>query len=428
MKYRYFIVKLYNEIKKLHQEQFPIIHRDDSNNQLLVYRGQKIFEHDWKLLENNVGGLVCINSFLSTTLYEDIAMQFALACPEEKTVAVIFRITLDRRVSSSIFANISGQSSMGYEAEVLLSPGIVFRVDKIAYDDVFDRWIVNLIATDPDKDSLLSFMLSESETSTLGQVLYQTGEYEAAPCLGKGDYNRALHYYREAYELECVEGETKQLAEICHDMGFAYIEIGALRLGVEYLEKALDIQNTVLPANHYHLGCTYTNLGDYYRARNESGQALEYYQHALDTFQCSRQHDNNIVAQAHFRIAQLYVYMHQYDMVTRTLEQLAKAYGRMANGLGLASVYMRIVIYTYYSTANLKQCATYTEYVLTIRRQHLDADHKLIGITHYILGSLQLGAHMQCFPAHDFAALINGQKNLMRAAEILKSCPTYSIK
>ncbi|CAF1434529.1 unnamed protein product, partial [Adineta ricciae] len=488
MKYRYFIVKLYNEIKKLHQEQFPIVHSDDSRNQLLVYRGQKLFAHDWKLLENSVGGLVCINSFLSTTLYEGIAMQFAYACREEKTVAVIFRITLDRRVLSSIFADISGQSSITYEAEVLLSPGVVFRVENIAYDDAFDRWVVNLIATDPDKDSLLSFMLSKSDRTSLGQVLYQTGEYDAArdycelmlrytgehlthysilgnifkeikeydqalenhykalkfvtsiyQCsvvyynlglayLGKGDYNRALHYHHEAYELECVEGETEKLALIYHNMGFAYIKIGALRLGVDYLEKALDIQNSVLPSNHYHLGCTYLNLGDYYRAQNESGQALEYYQHALDIFRCSRQHDQNAVTRAHFRIAKLYSDMDRYDMMTRTFEQLIKAYGRMANGLALARVYMMIMECTFYSERNLKQCATYAEYILTIRRQHLDADHRLIGITHYILGSLQLGAHMQCFPAHDFAALINGQKNLMRAAEILKSCPTYSIK
>ena len=87
---------------------------------------------------------------------------------------------LDRRASSYVFANISLLSSMPNENEVLLSLGIVFRVEKIAYNDVFDRWSVSLIATDPNKNSLLSFMLSESETTNLGQRLYQTGEYEAA--------------------------------------------------------------------------------------------------------------------------------------------------------------------------------------------------------------------------------------------------------
>ncbi|UJR12444.1 hypothetical protein I4U23_016620 [Adineta vaga] len=491
IKYRYFIVKLHNELKILHQEQYPIVYKDDDkeeedlHNKFLVYRGQGIFPHDLDLLKNNIGGLVCINSFLSTTSDEELAIAFAQKCEEKATVAVIFQIMLDRRVLSAIFADISTYSNMKNEPEILLSMGCVFRVENVMYDKISDRWSVNIYLTDPNEDSLFSYMLKEFEDKNLGQVLYQMEEYEAArdycqlmlrytndhlihystlgnvlkemgeydqalenhynalklvksiyECteifynigvtyLGKHNSYRALQYYHEASELECVEGETMKLAEIYHDMGLAYINIGALRLGVNYLEKALNIQKNILPSNHYHLGYTYLNLGDYYRNRNEIKQAMEYYQNALEIFRCSRRQDKELVIKTHIRIGQLYINMEQYDMTRKTFEQLAHIYGKTINGLALANIYMYIVVYIFFPKYNFLQCISYIEYVLSIRKQNLPTNHILIGITFYNLGSFQLIFHRQSSSKTDLTILEASRSNLMHAIDILTSHSSY---
>ena len=485
IKYQYFIVKLYNEIDRLHHEQF-ISTTTNQTTLFYVYRGQLMLSQDLNILKNNIGGIVSMNYFLSTTLDQDIASIFSEG-QRGITINVLFHILLDCRISSAVFADISQFSTMSYEKEILLSPGMVFRIQSVAYEDTIDKWIVHLNLIDPNEDSLLSFMSTDLKNSHFGQILYQMGEYETArdycqfmltntdrplsyhsilgntfkelndydralenhfsalryvtsiyQCstiyyniglayLGKDDYTNAIRYYHEASELECVEGETMYLAEIYHDLGLAYISKGSLSVGLSYLERAFDIQKLILPENHYHLGITYFSLGNIYSNQNEIDRALDYYQHALDIFRCSRRTDDHLIINVHSSIVRLYLQTKQYDMARRTFENLAQIYGDRNNYLTLTRIYFDLITSVLFPQQEFFQCINFIEYILSINRKHLPENHRLIGVILYILGSFQLFLFRSNSENNSSDLIKLSCTNLEQSKEILKQYTNYLV-
>lgn len=129
--FRLVIIDLYRQLNQLFQSSMSSIQRHT------VYRGQRMSYSEIQNLHSNTNGLISWNSFVSTTLHETRAKSFSQkAKPEERkeTVAVVFALILDPEIARTInkpFADISGQSRYASEAEVLLSIGTVFRLDKV---------------------------------------------------------------------------------------------------------------------------------------------------------------------------------------------------------------------------------------------------------------------------------------------------------
>ena len=104
---------------------------------LTVYRGQRMTVTEIDKLLNNINGLISMNSFVSTTLIEAKAHDFSHKYKpgqQEKTVPVVFKLTLDVALAQAInkpFADISKESRYAAEAEVLLSIGTTFRIQSI---------------------------------------------------------------------------------------------------------------------------------------------------------------------------------------------------------------------------------------------------------------------------------------------------------
>jgi hypothetical protein len=117
---------------------------------LTVYRGQRMAPSEMKKLCNNIGGLISMNSFVSTTLNEATTRRFLQESKhgqQEQTVAVLFKLTLDveiARKTNKPFADIRNQSYFPLEEEILLSMGTVFRIEKINQESS-DIW--HVIAT-----------------------------------------------------------------------------------------------------------------------------------------------------------------------------------------------------------------------------------------------------------------------------------------
>ncbi len=70
-KYRYFLVDLFNQLAFLHKQQYK-----DQKDYLTVYRGQMMFQDELMKLKQNVGHLISINTFFSTSASCAVAANF----------------------------------------------------------------------------------------------------------------------------------------------------------------------------------------------------------------------------------------------------------------------------------------------------------------------------------------------------------------
>ena len=97
---------------------------------MIVYRGQTISADQIKKLKKNRGGFLLFNSFLSTSMKQDIAMIFIFG----SKLAVLFEMHIDPSVQNISIINIEDISYLKKETcehELLFAMGSVFRIVNI---------------------------------------------------------------------------------------------------------------------------------------------------------------------------------------------------------------------------------------------------------------------------------------------------------
>lgn len=129
---RYFICDLYAELSKLHQDQWSDPLKRVAI--LTLFRGKNIPKAEFEQLQKSEGELAVINSFVSTSMCQDVALHFV----DENDLArridvpVIFRMDINLSENcSKPLASIRSYSKMRDEYEFLLSMGIIFKIGSI---------------------------------------------------------------------------------------------------------------------------------------------------------------------------------------------------------------------------------------------------------------------------------------------------------
>lgn len=142
-----------------------------------MYRGQFIAPSELNRLKENVGGLVLFNTFISTSVDRDVVMLFLDTQGNDRRFeAVLFEYIIDPSIplsDASPFADISHLSQMPDEGEVLISIGLVARIESISNDETFPRVQSIRLRFDLFKDTILN----EYQRS-LFQMLEKTGGNE----------------------------------------------------------------------------------------------------------------------------------------------------------------------------------------------------------------------------------------------------------
>ena len=114
-----------------------------------LYRGQLLFTDDLNKLKENVGKLITVTSFLSTSVYAHTAAMFAGTSDSDSTLSsVLFIINIKLNDTKAIFADIQSLSYFRDEREYLFSLRSMFRINAI---DVWGTtWVIELTAADED--------------------------------------------------------------------------------------------------------------------------------------------------------------------------------------------------------------------------------------------------------------------------------------
>lgn len=159
----------------------------------VVYRGQRITFAELENVQRNVGRLISLNSFISTTPDREFAKVMSGMGVESVVASIVFEIHIDpvNAQSSLPFADITHLSKMQGECEVLLCMGTVLRVESVETNDS-DRitWIrLSLHAYKSDRITQMkkcmttkhlgSQSISESYLIlSLARILSEIGEYD----------------------------------------------------------------------------------------------------------------------------------------------------------------------------------------------------------------------------------------------------------
>jgi tetratricopeptide (TPR) repeat protein len=354
--FRLFIRNLHMKLALLQTENKSM------NKELMLYRGQALIKSDFEKLKLNVGGLLSINTFFSTTEDRDLALLFTGGTIENTdTEAILFEIDLNQNeISSAIYASIDQFSVFqGTEKEYLFSMGTVFRIKSIDRISGSEVWNVRLTLTD-DMDVQL-----ENLTLHMRQGLQQ-----CEPILSKftklmkemGFPEKALHFYMKQYDIEnnpnindiifnsfvgdlCLEannyedalnqyqhalkGMNEHIIEnptfVCilyNNIGHTYLQIGNLDFALQFHQRALELALSLPEPNQGHIAISYLYQGDVVIKQNKMNEALICYENALALLTAHLPSTHPNIAGIYNRIGQLYK---KQEKIEEALEMYEKS-------------------------------------------------------------------------------------------------------
>ncbi|CAF1464074.1 unnamed protein product [Didymodactylos carnosus] len=366
-KYRFFLSDLHNQIKQLHSEfvqSLPTKNNYSKQKKLTVFRGQGIHIHELgKKIQNNLGGLLSFNSFLSTSINPKVALMFVTNRSDIQSV--LFEINADYSSDTKPFRNIKKLSMYNEEDEVLFSIATIFRIESITKLRNPD-WKVTLTLTTAEDEQLTHlkdhFRLELGEMlnlHALGALTRLMGKYQHAqqyftsliqhnqpthPDLprnyhniglvfqAKDEYDKALAYHEKALQIESnsLPSNHSSLATTYINIRLVCDQKGEYDKALHYHEKALEIQSNSLPSNHPSLAITYNNVGLVCDGKGEYGKALEYYEKALQIQSNSLPSNHSSVANTYNNVGLVYYGKSGYD---KALDYYEKALQIQSNSL-----------------------------------------------------------------------------------------------
>lgn len=151
-----------------------------------LYRGKKLPTSVLQQLRDNIGHLISMNGFLSTTKSTDVSKMFADDLNTRMGYeTVIFEMHLDpSQIKKTIetqppFAYIAEQSHIRDEDEVLFFMGFVWRIKSVIEPTSDNKWTV-LLELCPSDEFRPIKKPNECSYFTLGQILHELGEYTDA--------------------------------------------------------------------------------------------------------------------------------------------------------------------------------------------------------------------------------------------------------
>ena len=329
-----FIADLATQLRHEHEN---FLRRNSSRTPFRVFRGQAIDNDELELMKSNVGKILSMNAFVSTSRHRSTALTFAGTLEQR----VIFEIQIEPQPQTKAFGDIGQVSYAQDEGEVLIMMGALFRIGEVKKDENDGVWIVQLyLANEGDYElkEMFSHMKEtigeETDLDSLGKILFEMGDYEQSKkfyermsgdiqmksirCqvgLGKAadrqnDGEAALSHYNGAMKMaEAVLDTSDDI------LGEIYSLIGGVHCyrrqdyddALIHLKKAQDIQENSVTASHsLPLSTTYHHLGTTYDGMSNYESALKYLMKALKIRQVALPADHHLIAATYNNIGCTY--------------------------------------------------------------------------------------------------------------------------
>jgi len=134
-----------------------------------VYRGQKTSKQELQSWQSNIGSIITMKSFISTSMDKQIASVFTETFDNDDNddEATLFTIWVDKTIApKAIFAYLYHADCNPDDHEILFSLRTLFRIDKVQYDDDDETWYVNMTVVD-ESDKEVQRVIAPWKTSIL---------------------------------------------------------------------------------------------------------------------------------------------------------------------------------------------------------------------------------------------------------------------
>jgi tetratricopeptide (TPR) repeat protein len=359
--FRYFIKDLCNRL-----EEAATVHSETS---FRLYRGATIHRNEVENLQ--IGSIVANNSFFSCSRDRNVAEMFISIDPssgrslnrgrDERQQFVLFEIDVDlTKFPDTIVANVSAQSELSDENEMIFMLGSTFIIDHIIYDAEKCFWIIRISSFSDitqncnklekytrqrlrETSSIVSFghTLVTIESDYLHAIDYFHRLLRTLP-INHSDrpvvyYNlgrtyRFLEKYQKALAyLQCARLLLRRLlpqtifdyCRVLSNIGMVYSKLGDSKRAINRLEQAKTLQYKSLPDNHKEIPFHLNRLGyGYFEAKQ--------YEHALSTLYSADRFFQTRMPIDHQGHAQT---LHTLGLVYRALDDQEKAYSYFKRAL-----------------------------------------------------------------------------------------------
>jgi tetratricopeptide (TPR) repeat protein len=321
-----------------------------SSSSIRVYRGQLMSSDELNELTISLGEYITINSFFSTSLNRNKAIQFlkddSLSNGLEK---VLFEIDANPQLDHlKSFANISSLSSYAHEQEILFMLGSIFRLMNIKRENN-GLWIIQMILANHNDENLkilfnnikneYSGINEETSLISFGNILHQMGKYDLAEkyfhrlinqlsndhndisrcyhalgvlALIKDNYDLSLNWHEKS--LQKLKSNDPRLADSYNCIGCIYQRKGDFNNALEFYNKALNIWKNTFGENYYQIADCLNNMGCVYEREKNYSKALECHQKALSIRKkCLPKYHPDLGA-SYNNIGNIYLCLEEYDL------------------------------------------------------------------------------------------------------------------
>jgi tetratricopeptide (TPR) repeat protein len=419
---------MYKQLQKLYFDQF-LNNPNHANNRFVVYRGQSMKITEFDQIKDNIGRLISVNVFLSTTKRNEMAVIYSGSNPnqqEPNLLTLIFEIEIDltHNATKRPYASLKHLSQFPEEDEILLSIGSTFRIIDVEDRRTSDgHWYVKMIIVEYDDDvnELRNDLEKEySITGNLcdfGHVLIGMCDYDRAEryyrmlleylpedhssfghiqtALGvifanRGDYQTALQFQEQALKFytsgDPLHQSKDEISKVYVHMGAAYRHLGKLDLTLKYCSMAADMQS---PTGS--LAFTYNEIALTHRAKGDNRLALEYFLKSLHIderiFKLSKYHPK--LATAYNNIGEIYIQLNDFENALKYLQYALDIHlkGTVSTHTDLAAIYHNLG-HVYQKEGELKKALEMHEKALEIDIRILNEDHESITSSHFAIAKV----------------------------------------
>ena len=240
-----------------------------------VYRGQILSKDDLQRIQDSIGDLMTINSFLLTYLQRDKVIQDLKELEHGRRV--LFEIDADPHLTGiQPFSQLKSLNLSHDDNEILFMVGSVFRIDHIQQQSN-DFIIVQLTLCSID-DSTLKSLIPVFETSFDENDVHLLAYGDVLLRMGKLDESEK--YYQRALK-ELSDEQHHELARCYYALGTIAMDKDQDVLSFDYHQKSLAIKKDIFNDRDANLADSYNSMGDLYRKKGDQSQTLEYYHQAL---------------------------------------------------------------------------------------------------------------------------------------------------
>ena len=378
-------------------------------------------------IRRNKNELIAFDSFVSTSLSEDVAKEFAKRKRSPTDESILYHMEIDADKIGRPFADISRRSQFGMEGEILFSMGTVFRVaDVAAAKNSENLWIVRLVSADVDDTQL------KKEGEKTQRML--------------------MAFFKDVHAAQKDRGDARQIAASCVNIASMYYRDGdydnSLKLYIKSRDKLLQF-----PSPHELTIATYqSNIARTYEALKKPDEALVLYEKALETRRnrCGDMNDPLLINTLH-TVGNMYKAAAKFDSALEIFDEALRRQTSAdipdlqidPSSIAATHIYIAKVLYwdNQYKPAleNFRKALHYQHHHLSNKHPALAFLHNNIGAMNYRLRDYKkaLHHHAICLSIEehslpkDHITFIDTYRSMAESYEKLKMLPEavhYAVK